>query len=246
VKSDPPKLSVTQFSTRVLEDHGFLMSLPRRHRPPTYDQARRVMWLVIRERLAAEGRTFKCDQATKVFIQNLLAWGCQLDGVMSGPWGSFRTYLDRTRGIWVFGEPGVGKTFLVECFAITMAALGHLDRGFRFVNMKELEQQLRSTKDLAILDKFTRGRWIFDDVGFESGSRIYGNEVEPFEVIMNSRYQRFKRGRLLTIVTSNFPMQGPGGEDVIAELYDKRLSRRVREMMQQWHLNSYDKSVVDG
>ncbi len=240
VMAEPEPESVVSFATSVLESDR-IVRLPRRRTPITYDEARLAMWIVIKERLAHEGRTFQPDEHTVRFIRQLLAWGCQLSGPVQGSWGTFDAELDPRRGLWVYGKPGVGKTFLIECFTVAMAALGHLDRAFRFINMKVLEQQLRASRNLAMLNKFTSGFWILDDVGFEKASKIWGNVVEPFEVIINHRYERFKRGRILTIVTSNYPMIGPNGEDVIKEAYGPRLASRVHEMFQPVYLPGEDK-----
>lgn len=233
--------TLAEYIRRVL-DTDFVLHVPQRPGKTPYAIARKMLWQIISFRLQSESLEWKRDHFNTEVVQKLLCWFCGLEGEVGTPLGVVQADLPLSKGIWLSGPPGVGKTFIMECLAVTMAAVYQRRRCFRIVNMKSLEQKLRSSKDVAVLDKHFKSIWCLDDVGFEAKSNIYGNEVEPFETIINERYQRHESLREKTFVTSNYPMTDATGKSVVGQVYDERLARRVKAMFTEIRFLGEDKT----
>lgn len=144
---------------------------------------------------------------------------------------------DSSKGLYLFGDPGVGKTH------IAIATLQvYLDRGSGlFYTMPQLAGQLRSlVKDdealSALIDKAkTVGLLVIDDMGAEKWTEYIGERM--FE-LLNDRYVNQR----LTIITSNLSL-----DDLADKMTDQgpRLASRIKGMCDVRLVTGYDRRLID-
>ena len=74
-----------------------------------------------------------------------------------------------------------------------------------------------------VLERYQKGRWIYDDLGAETRVQHFGTVLEPMTEILLSRYEEGMHASCL--MTTNL------GSDEIEERYGLRIRSRLREMM---------------
>ena len=115
----------------------------------------------------------------------------------------------RPGGLFVAGDIGTGKTFLVSCLAVDLLRRG---RVVRWSSVSQVLREIRGTfgtreSEEAVIRRYCRpGLLVLDDLGKERPTEW---ALEQLFCIVNARYEE---GRAL-VVTSNY-----GGEELVRRL----------------------------
>jgi len=109
------------------------------------------------------------------------------------------TFLEKAENVLVFGNPGSGKTHLLEAVGQELVRQGHR---MLFITCEMLAQELliakRDLKLSRLLKRYSRYEgMIIDDLGYIRQSR------EEMEVVFTLLAERYERGSVL--LTSNLP-----------------------------------------
>lgn len=153
---------------------------------------------------------------------------------------------DLDKGIWLQGNPGSGKTLIMEIFN---ELLVQRLQGFGFVSCCDVAKDFSIGGYNAILKwgnhSFRHGSStldyskpvtvLFDDMGTEPMALYYGNSVNVMEDVIQDRYRHFVKRGMRTHLTTNL-----AGKE-IRERYGERVSSRARQMFNQIALTGKDR-----
>lgn len=129
--------------------------------------------------------------------------------------------LDPTKGLFLMGPVGVGKTYTIKNFMKSLPNVGHE------LTPEKIEYEF-ITKGLAYLQELKRYPMLIDDVGQENSQLLvnYGNRICPFVSIINVRYEIFKNQdpyeRFQTHLTTNL-----NDRELLAKYGERTVSRLV-------------------
>jgi DNA replication protein DnaC len=109
------------------------------------------------------------------------------------------SFLERTDNVLVFGNPGSGKTHMLQAIGQELVRRGH---HMLFITCERLVQELliakRDLKLSRLIKKYSRYEgMIIDDLGYIRQTR------EEMEVVFTLLAERYERGSVL--LTSNLP-----------------------------------------
>lgn len=149
------------------------------------------------------------NQANKAFLKNIVNY-----------FGSGETIYDRSKGLFVRGNYGVGKTIIFKLIQKWLPS----NRKFAYNPTNDVVSIFNSEGDKAIERyKFKKER-MFDDLGSEEIGVHYGNRIETFQKIIYSRYDNFQSKGIRTHFTTNLT------NDELKKKYDERAYDRIKEM----------------
>jgi primosomal protein DnaI len=143
---------------------------------------------------------------------------------------------DQSKGIYLHGLPGTGKSHMMRTFAY-------------FRNREEIKLHSSGSSDLKLeMDRYkgfeplerciNAKELFFDDVGTDRNFKVFGNELDPWVEIVTHR----ERKRQLTFATSNLPFDYlQQVVDTDQEVYHRRIVSRMRSMFHFIHLTGKDK-----
>lgn len=183
----------------------------------SYDDAKVIVWEIGKGILEQSGKKWMVDKHSKPVIENIIRY------FICDPAGEY----DLSKGLYLFGDVGRGKTFLMRVMQVFCQAVPIEKRKFKTANCADIVDELLFLKDNAgLMDKYVNNdTWLFDDMGNEPGAvKSYGNEILPMERILIQRYVKFVNGFCITHVTSN-----DTPEELEAK-YGTRLADRATEM----------------
>lgn len=126
------------------------------------------------------------------------------------------------RGLYIFGQPGNGKTTIARIFSTVLYFLNHEPRMISAVDLV-----LRCQNDTKVVSEFGshKGAVIIDDIGVSGWTvRSYGNEIPVMDYLLMLRYERFISGKCPTIITSNVPFSK------LADMVSVQVYDRLEEM----------------
>ena len=153
--------------------------------------------------------------------------------------------LSPTKGIYLFGDVGRGKTLLMRCFErfcqiieskLEAAGQQFTPRAFKMESCKSIVLKVAEDKDLASLKRFYNDSWCFDDIGAEENYKLFGNDVNVMSDVIIERYQRLQNRVLITHATSNLPFT----EKRLTDRYDMRFESRANELFHPVFLDAID------
>ena len=148
--------------------------------------------------------------------------------------------IDFTKGLFVNGQIGVGKTSTMRVFS------EFIPPKQRFVIKASRDVAFEFVKEgTDVLFKYSNKRgfqnekprdYCFDDLGLETKSNFFGNNVNVMREIILSRYDLFISDGVITHFTSNLNAKS------IMDLYGKEVRSRMREMC---NIITFDTSIQD-
>lgn len=197
----------------------YLMVTRRTAQEMDYDEARRKFWNILQMRAAhiavnTGQPDFKWifDEDSAAKIGNLLKY------FINDPSGKYPL----TKGLFVFGAPGTGKTEVMQAIA-RFTEEYELTKRFEFVNMSAVyDSARRGSDEVQTQEQFDR---CFDEFGRITGSVLqYGNPIDLNEAILEARYIRFQRyGQLTHLITNATP-------NATETMFSPALYDRIRAM----------------
>lgn len=169
---------------------------------------------------------FQYTDANKRFLTNFVHW-VWMDGL--------NTDFILTRGICIIGNPGSGKTKLMECLSAYTKEINR--RPFKMCYTKEVTKQVEDEKDTKIMNKFNSGDWCFDELGHEKGdSRIWGNSHNLFGDCLEYRY---RKPNLINHATTNVDVD-PSKEINLKRIYGERVHSRMNQLWNVIYMDGID------
>ena len=153
-------------------------------------------------------------------------------------------------GLYLYGEMGVGKTFMLKRFAKILAEKGH---EVGFINVSILANKVKTTfssniktEQATLMKQLEEVDYLFlDDIGAEKISPWFRDEV--LFNILNERMER----RRITFFSSNFSVSNLQKKQSINEnnngrSYDKskRLISRIRALAKEFYIEGENKRDV--
>jgi len=182
-----------------------------------YEMAKRIVWKMGNEILSQHGREWKIADEQKQVVENMVKY------FINDPSCKY----DLNRGIYIFGDVGRGKTFLLDLMKAFADAVPITAKRFRKAHCADIADRVLWAKDSTSshLADYQSGGWLFDDLGNEPGAiKTYGNEYQVMERVLVQRYGKFTSGFCLTHITSN------DTPDELEKKYGTRLADRAKEM----------------
>lgn len=183
---------------------------------------------------ALYGEKYQIENCDRLVLQKLLAYfDCNQETA-----GELN--VDFTKGVMLIGKIGVGKTSAMRIFREFLASEHKYiirpcrEVAFEFLN-DGADALFRYTQKWG--DKNNRPKdFCFDDLGLESKSNYFGNNVNVMREIILSRYDLFVSKGLLTHFTSNL------NASQIGAMYGNEVRSRLREMC---NIISFDAAIAD-
>lgn len=138
--------------------------------------------------------------------------------------------IDPSKGIYLWGPVGTGKTVLFEVMQKVMLHFKY-PRRFKKYKAHQVISDVATSKTLDI-EKYFYGSALIDDLGFgEDQVKHYGNTIRVFETILARRYENYIHGGTITHVTSNLPWSGAAKpEGNLSNQFSDRIASRGSEM----------------
>jgi len=127
--------------------------------------------------------------------------------------------LDLTKGIFLVGNPGSGKTILMEVFS---KLIRNLPTAFKIIDCPKASTIFSEYGSAQI--KEWSGNWLFDDLGQESISAHFGDKRELMHDIVFEKYNQWRRLGIITHFTSNF------GKEDLTKRYGEHFYSRLNQM----------------
>lgn len=139
--------------------------------------------------------------------------------------------LDLNKGIYIYGEYGVGKTITMRIFnKFLQTYFNFTSNNFGITSIEEIAEYYKSTGNLLKFGKtFEQGKLIchnkcINELGKPLEEKYYGTNIQN---VINSmlmvRYELFQEGKAITHATSNYH---PGE----LECFDDAILDRFKEM----------------
>lgn len=191
-----------------------------------YEAARYIVWKAIETSLRDKGENFKVDGNTREVLPELTRYFI----------GDPACKYDLRKGLYLWGNVGRGKTFLVRILKTFVDAIDFKQRQFRIENAINIESQILQTESFKPLAEFSKDVWCFDDAGQERpNAAIFGNHFSTFGELIAMRYNLFIKVGTVTHVTTNVPPQAT------IDRFGHRLQSRCNEMFNFIKLEGEDK-----
>lgn len=195
-----------------------LISRPQKlfEQPMSYDEARKLVWYACQAKSRIIGKEFVVDEYNRGIIQNLIRY---FIGDPDCEW-------DHSKGVFLYGQVGTGKTYLMSVLQTFVDASGIDFRRFEFHTCADIADGVEIEGVESLRKYFNSETDIcFDDFGQEAATiKRYGNELNAMERILTKRYNAFIAGKCITHLTSNMDLSE------VENVYGTRLADRFREM----------------
>lgn len=137
------------------------------------------------------------------------------------------TAIEEKKGIFVYGDTGVGKTYFLQAIAKSKRTTPE-----NFVSLlAEFRDAMQKGSYFEKLQDFTNKEYLFiDDIGAEKTSEFV---LEFLYLVVNRRYENMKR----TILTTNLSLKD------FEERYGDRILSRIAELCVIHELKGEDRRI---
>jgi hypothetical protein len=148
--------------------------------------------------------------------------------------------IDLRKGIYLWGDVGRGKSFLMRAMKIFIETIRFDFRKFEIDSCRDIAFKISEDKSVGHMREYFSGKYSFDDFGYEDTQvRLWGNDLNVMEEIIVNRYDAYVRHGLITHVTTNLP------PFKIKDHYRSgRLDSRIEEMFTLVELKGIDKRKI--
>jgi len=134
--------------------------------------------------------------------------------------------LDLTKGLFVHGVPGCGKTEIMRILA-TFTEQSELAKAFVFSDMSEIYAGAIADKNSDPITPNIQFDRCFDEIGLKVGEvNLYGNNIDINESIIYARYNRNRKFGQLSHFVSNH------SSEKMLSLLTARVYDRMRDLCQ--------------
>ena len=213
----PGKVDMDQALRRVIADRKIVLPQPL---GLGMNECKLLLWRIIQFWEKQHKREWVFTPENKALFRDLLAY---FTGATN------ETMLDLSKGIFLYGQPGRGKTQIMDFMLDFLRAVNYYP--FLSVSCKRIEYDVGADKTTEHLSRYFHGHVCFHDLGFESEQqKVFGSVVRPMETIIEQRYINGAR----THVTSNVK------PEFLDQFYDMRITSRAHEMFNFIHLEGPD------
>lgn len=186
-----------------------------------YADAKKVCWQIMTEKFNRDGTTFSDEGNVIEVIPQLIRYFI----------GDKNSDLQLNKGIYLWGDTGSGKTFLIETMQEMVKRLGLHRQLFKIYNTQNIAENalVIGNLDSSI---YVSNSACFDDFGMEEPIvRVYNNEIKPMTMIVNRAYEKFKNSHQMTHFTSMLPPTVLLDKDTKGiKQIDRRVYERILEM----------------
>lgn len=160
-----------------------------------FEVAKMVCWQIIREKLNRDGTRFSDEGSVKEVIPQLIRYFI----------GDANGEFSINKGIYLWGDTGSGKTFLMETMQEMVQRLGLHHQSFKIHNTHNIVEQVMLTSNLDT-SFYVSSSTAFDDFGTEEPIvRVFTNVIKPMTWIIPRAYDKFKNSQQMTHFTSALP-----------------------------------------
>lgn len=182
---------------------------PGERSPISFDDAKQILWAIILQDQQQRGYKYEFSDHLKSVIPDMILY------FIGDPSGK----LDTSKGLYLWGNVGRGKTQLFQFFSVFTKAIKF--NQFDITSSKKIVYDISKESSTAGLEYYFTRCVCFDDLGFEEkGYKHFGNELKVMETILEQRYNK----RIRTHATSNVP------PDQLHKFYDERIVSRCSEI----------------
>lgn len=203
--------------------------------------AKKILWEIIKIKLERENRVFEANEKERVIIANLIKY---FIGDESCIW-------DLNKCLFIYGDTGCGKTFMLECFK-TFCEHTNTRNPFKQKKTKHIHTEIalvkghRTNSPQKVILRYKKQDYFFDDLGDEPMFyNDFGNQIDYMIDILTDREEAYTKGTLVTHVTSNlipFDYKEKGKTiNEITNRYGSRLQSRFDKMFNYIYWEGRDK-----
>jgi hypothetical protein len=176
----------------------------------TYEEALSVFNKIIVSKL---GNSIRTTPLQIDIVRNMIRWFVKSDNTINCNGSEIALNpLPSTKGLWIYGDYGSGKTTI----ATTLAQLINLAVHHRYDNVRKIKSiaynhlydNCRNHKDMSYLNDL-RGSVYVDDVMYSGRFelKLFGNTERLPDLIIDRMYESYTKGEKQLIVTSNYTPQ---------------------------------------
>lgn len=161
-----------------------------------YYEAKKIVAELLIIRLARENKKLFFTPEQKEVIADITAY------FIGDPGSS----IPLTKGIFLYGGVGVGKSFIMQTMAKFCELAEIKPMLFKEISTKSLMQEVADEGKVRPIRKYFTGNVMLDDLGEERQDvKLYGNTENPMDLLITERYTRFQEKGMITHATSNLP-----------------------------------------
>jgi DNA replication protein DnaC len=201
------------------------------------DDAKKLLYIIIQEELREHNRSFAKDGNMVDVLNDLVRYFI----------GSPDSRLALNKGICLWGDVGIGKTFLFYCISkmievlearYKQAEIYATSRQFRTIHAVVMVIEVAQKKSLDVLKKYEVGNLLIDDLGQDSTHKLYGNETDILADVITQRYIHYQRTKQITHATTNLNPR------LWKERYGTRVESRLYDMFNVVGVSGEDKRRI--
>ena len=203
-------------------------------RKADYEEAKKTAWNIIVEKVGGKPSNFSKEGNITEVIPQLIRYFI----------GDSKSVYPLNKGIYLWGDTGSGKTFLMETMQRLLHELGLHHRFFQIQNTPQFTEQILFT-GVFEPDKYLKQAVVFDDFGQEEPRlRLFSNEIKPMHSIINRAYDNYKKNGQLVHFTSMLPTKYlHETTDSSIPHIDRRTYERICEMTTPVKLTGKSKRI---
>jgi len=112
-----------------------------------------------------QGRELIIEPISISIYTALLKWSvCEKSETV---WKSEKIDLDLTKGVYIWGNVGRGKSMAVTAMKNLLDAIKFTYRKFQEVNCRDVVRSIQDDKSTKVIKTYLGGQWCFHDLGYE-------------------------------------------------------------------------------